>query len=137
TNTLGRVREWAMPMELLRGSGDELRGELLSMGVHIEPQAHRRLSQYLQENTPTRRVRCALQVGWCGDSFVLPDEVIGPSASGVIFQSGERGHDEHTIGGTLVGWQSQLAARAVGNPLLVLALSAAFAGSLLLPCNAE
>jgi putative DNA primase/helicase len=78
-----------------------------------------------------------VQIGWCGDSFVLPDEVIGPNAAGVIFQSGDRGHEEHTRGGTLEGWRSEIAARAVGNPLLALAISASFAGPLLARCNAE
>jgi len=138
-NTLGRWREWAMPMDLLRGAGDDMRGELLSMGVEIDSssQARNLLASYLQAKSPRRRMRCALQVGWCDDSFVLPDAVIGPKASGVIFQSGERGHDEHTTGGSLQGWQSEIAARAVGNPLLVLALSAAFAGPMLARCNAE
>src|SRR5690606_8124939 len=136
-NTLGQWRHWAMPMELLRGSGEELRGELVTMGVQIDPAAQKLLGQYLQATTPRERVRCALQVGWCGSSYVLPDEVIGPDASGVIFQSGERGHDEHTRAGTLDGWRVEIAARAVGNPLLVLALSAAFAGPVLARCNAE
>ncbi len=136
--TIGKWREWAMPMELLRGAGDELRGELLSMGVEIDPQAGRSLlAQYLQAKPPKRRIHCALQVGWCGDSFVLPDMVIGPAASDVIFQSGERGHDEHTRAGTLAGWQSDISARAVGNPLLTVALSAAFAGPMLARCNGE
>ncbi len=136
-NTLGRWREWAMPMELLRGSGDELRGELLSMGVEIDPTERQLFPRYLQGNPPKRRMRCALQVGWCGDSFVLPDRVIGPSASGVIFQSGERGVDEYTLAGSLDGWRAEIAARAVGNPLLVLDLSAAFSGPLLSKCNVE
>jgi putative DNA primase/helicase len=136
-NTLGRWREWAMPMELLRGAGDDLRGELLAMGVLIDPLAKTLLGQYLQAITPKRRVNCALQVGWCGDSFVLPDTVIGPNASGVIFQSGERGHDEHTRGGTLADWQSKISAKAIGNPLLTLALSASFTGPMLARCNGE
>jgi putative DNA primase/helicase len=136
-NTLGRWREWAMPMELLRGAGDDLRGELLAMGVLIDPHAKNLLAQYLQAITPKRRVHCALQVGWCGKSYVLPDTVIGPAASGVIFQSGERGHDEHTRGGTLAGWKSDIAARAVGNPLLTLALSASFTGPMLARCIGE
>jgi putative DNA primase/helicase len=82
-------------------------------------------------------VRCALQVGWCGDAFVLSDQVIGSRAAGVIFQSGERGHDEHTRAGTLAGWRSEIAARAVGNPLLMLALSVSFTGPMLARCNAE
>ncbi len=131
-NTLGRWREWAMPMELLRGSGDDMRGELLAMGVEIDPTAKTLLANYLQAKPPKRQMRCALQVGWCGDSFVLPDAVIGTAASGVIFQSGERGHDEHTRAGTLAGWREEIAARAAGNPL-----SASFAGPLLERCNAE
>jgi len=136
-NSLGNWREWAMPMELLRASGDELRGELLAMGVEIDPSGHRLLGRYLQALTPKRRVRCALSVGWAGDSYVLPDAVIGPHAAGVIFQSGERGHDEHSCAGTLGGWRDGIASRAVGNPLLALALSASFAGPLLARCNAE
>jgi putative DNA primase/helicase len=135
--TIGTSRTWAMPMELLRGSGEELRGELLAMGVEIDPQAHKLLAQYLQAAPPERRVHCALQVGWSGENFVLPDIVIGPSASEVVFQSGERGHDEFTRAGTLSGWQSEVAARAIGNPLAILALSAAFVGALLARCNSE
>lgn len=136
--TVGKWREWAMPMELLRGAGDELRGELLAMGVEIDPHGARALlGQYLQAKPPKRRIRCALQVGWCGDSFVLPDTVIGAAASGVIFQSGERGHDEFTCAGTLAGWQSEISALAIGNPLLILALAASFVGAMLARCNGE
>lgn len=136
-NTLGRWREWAMPMELLKAGGDDLRGELLAMGVEIDPTAKTLLANYLQAKPPKRQMRCALQIGWCGDSFVLPDAVIGTAASGVIFQSGERGHDEHTKAGTFEGWRVEIAARAVGNPLLLPALSASFAGPMLARCNAE
>lgn len=136
-NTLDQWREWAMPMELLRGSGEDLRGELLSMGVQIDPGAHRLLGQYLQAETPTRRVNCALQVGWCDGSYVLPDGVIGPKAAEVIFQSPERGADEYTQSGTLAGWQTEISARAVGNPVLMASLSAAFAGPLLALCQVE
>ena len=136
-NTIGAWREWAMPMDLLRGLGDEMRGELLAMGVEINPLSKTLLGQYLQSVHPKTRVHCALQVGWCGDSFVLPDEVVGPGASGVIFQSGDRQNGDYTCAGTLAGWQSEVAARAVGNPLLVQTLSASFAGPMLKRCNAE
>jgi putative DNA primase/helicase len=56
-NTLGRWRKWAMPMELLRGQGDEVRGELLAMGVEINPQSKALLGQYLQSVHP--KGRCA------------------------------------------------------------------------------
>lgn len=138
--TLGKWRTWAMPMELLRGDGSDLRGELLSMGVEIDPQARNLLAMYLQGKAPAKRIQCALQTGWVGSdfrAFVLPDEVIGPGAAKVAYQSGERGQDEYLTAGTLAGWQQGIAAMAVGNPLLMLALSAAFAGPLLARCNSE
>ncbi len=136
-NTVGRWREWAMPMELLRGSGEELRGELLAMGVHLDPNGNRLLAEYLSSQLPKARVLCALQTGWHGDSFVLPDRVFGPRAGEVIFQSGDRGSDEFTVAGSLEGWQQEIARLAVGNPYLILNLSAAFAGPLLGRCCAE
>jgi len=135
--TVGKWREWAMPMELLAGDGSQLRGELLAMGVELDPYSRQQLPAYLNSVHPPRKIHCALQVGWCGDSFVLPDTVIGPKAAGVIFQSGERGHEEHTQAGTLAGWRDGIAAKAVGNPLLMLAVSASFAGPLLQRCNSE
>ncbi|MDO9278634.1 MAG: DUF927 domain-containing protein [Polaromonas sp.] len=136
--TVGDWRKWAMPMELLAGDGAQLRGELLAMGVELDPyKAKQQLPHYLQSEHPKRQIHCALQVGWCGDSFVLPDVVIGPKSKDVIFQSGERGHEEHTQAGTLEGWQQGIAAMAVGNPLLMLAVSASFVGPLLQRCNAE
>jgi len=82
--TVGKWREWAMPMELLAGDGTQLRGELLAMGVELDPfNARKQLPHYLQSTHPKRQIHCALQVGWCGDSFVLPDAVIGPKAADV------------------------------------------------------
>jgi putative DNA primase/helicase len=115
-----------------------LRGELLAMGVELDSlKARQQLPAYLQREHPKRRVHCALQVGWVGRSFVLPDQVIGPDAAGVIFQSGERGQEEHTRAGTLQGWQDGIGLKASCNPLLLIALSAGFAGPMLARCNAE
>lgn len=138
-DSLGNLRQWAMPMEMLAGDGVALRSELLAMGLELEPDAARRLlPRYLQWRTPGRTMRAATRTGWADrKAFVLPDEVIGPGAPGVIFQSGERGQGEHTTAGTLDGWRSQVAAMAAGNPLLMFAISAAFAGPLLWPTNSD
>lgn len=138
-NTVGKNRQWAMPMELLAGDGTGLRGELLSMGVELDSSGKGRvhLATYLQSQHPKRHILCATQLGWCGDSFVLPDTVIGDGANETIFQSGERSHEEYTTAGTLQGWKEGIAARAVGNPLLMLALSAGFAGALLARTHTE
>lgn len=136
--TTKRWRQWSMPMELLKGDGSELRGALLSMGVEFDHRTVReRLPLYLGWRTPDTVVRCALQTGWNGSSFVLPDKVIGPDEKKVIFQSGESGHDEHTVAGKLGQWRDEIASKATGNPMLTLALSAGFAGPLLARCCAE
>jgi putative DNA primase/helicase len=138
--TLGRWLTWSMPMELLRGDGSDLRGVLLAMGLEIDPHARNLLATYLQSPAPRRRIHCSLQTGWAGTDFhayVLPDEVIGPKSGQIAYQSAERGQDDYTVGGTLIGWQQSVSAMAVGNPLLALGLCAAFAGPLLARCNAE
>jgi len=137
-NTNGNWREWAMPMELLRGSCDDLRGQLLSMGVEIDPKAKNDLALYLQSQHPKRRAYCALRVGWYDESFVLPNTVIGPAAEDVIFQSGDKDHDcKYAVGGTVEGWKKAIAGRAAGNPYMTLALSASFAGPLLEKTHVE
>ena len=139
--TLGQWKTWAMPMEMLRGDASDLRGELLRMGVAIDTGYGRnQLAAYLQDKAPKRRIECALQTGWAGaghQAFVLPDTVIGPKAAGVAYQSGEHASEEYATAGTLPGWQEGIAALAVGNPLLVLGLCAAFAGPVLARCGQE
>ena len=49
----------------------------------------------------------------------------------MTFQSEAKGKDEYTQRGTLDSWQHGVAAPAVGNPVLVMAISAAFAGPVL------
>ncbi|MDD2713013.1 MAG: DUF927 domain-containing protein [Simplicispira sp.] len=138
--TLGKWVTWAMPMQMLSGDCTDLRGVLLGMGVQIDPFGRNLLGVYLQDKAPKRRIECALQTGWAGTdykAFVLPDTVIGPKAASVAYQSDTRATDEYTQRGTLHGWQQGTAALAVGNPLLVLALCAAFAGPVLARVNME
>lgn len=134
---LGKRKPWAMPMELLKGDCSELRGMLLAMGVEIDPYARNLLPAYLLSVTPKRRVRCALQVGWCDEVFVLPDGAIGPDASDVAFQSGQAELHAFAVAGSQEHWQSDIAGKAPGNPLLTFGISLAFCGPLLGPCNAE
>ena len=126
----GRWRTWAMPMAMLRGSGEELRGELLSMGVEIDPIYRHELAHYLQNRWPKRFMLCVQQIGWAGVTFVLPDAAFGLGADGVVFQS-ESVANPFTTGGTLEGWRVEVARLAVGNPVMALAISTAFAGPLL------
>jgi putative DNA primase/helicase len=126
----GKQREWAMPRNLLRGSCEEMRGELLDHGVSISEK--HKLAEWLQRPAPKERVIAATATGWAdaGRSFVLPHRVIGPS--NVIFQS-ERASTEGSAatGGTFAAWQKEIAALCVGNPVPMLSICVALAGPLL------
>jgi putative DNA primase/helicase len=138
--TTGQWREWALPMAMMAGDGQEMRRELLGMGFDIAHRGREQLTAYLLHKAPNRVIQCATQTGWAGperQAFVLPDAVIGPQADGVTYQSDHAGGDEYTTRGTLAGWQAGTAALAVGNPMLALALCTAFAGPVLALVGAD
>lgn len=128
-----REHRWAMPMRMLAGSGEELRGELLSEGLVItsHPSDRRRVADYIAREKTDVMARCVSRTGWHGDVFVLPRETFGDSdAEPVLFQT--TALDGVALGqsGTLASWIEQVAAPCAGQSRLVLALSCAFAG----PC---
>jgi putative DNA primase/helicase len=141
-DSLGRWRECLLPMRLLAGAGNELCEYLLDLGVEIAPKlAGHYLALYLQAQKPGRQLECATRIGWHRDSFVLPDKIYGPKADRIVFQNYDIAESEllntFATAGTLYDWQRYIAAKAVGNPNLVLAISAAFAGPLIGKCQAE
>ncbi|WP_139790013.1 DUF927 domain-containing protein [Halomonas sp. BC2] len=133
----GGWRQWAMPLRLLKGSGEELRGELLDMGVRINPDAHKWLNKWLAQSAPEDKVIAATRVGWHtlegGRAFVMPRRTIarGEMARRVSFQSEFASHDDYATAGTLEGWRDNIGQLCSGNPLMVLAVSTALAGPLL------
>lgn len=134
--SIGSLREWPLPMELLKGSGEEMRGILLSMGVEIDPNSRNQLSNYVQSQHPKKRVSCVTKTGWYNGNFVLPGSVIGKDQNDIIFQSNTGFFDEYSQAGTFNGWQ-ELSRLAVGNPMLTLSLSSAFAGAMLEKCGMD
>ncbi|MBY6104067.1 DUF927 domain-containing protein [Marinobacter nauticus] len=127
----GRVKEWAAPMHMLKGSGEELRGELLDNGVRINPKAHRLLCEWMMEQYPATRVVAATRTGWNRDTtaFVLPGRTIGDNS--YRFQSEHAAHDAYLQRGTLQGWKKEVGQHCTGNPLLIVSVSCAFAAPLL------
>lgn len=130
----GNWKQWAMPMEMLAGDGVEILASLLRDGLDLDRKRRVRLLDYINAMHPEQRMQAASTTGWHGDSFVLPDEVIGGGA--IWFQASER-TAPYGRAGTLQAWQEQVAARAVGNPLLMLGISAALAGVLLERLNID
>ena len=129
--------QWAMPNSLFAGSGEAIRAELLRLGFQPVSGAGGKwrdwLFEYLLTSKPEERARCVQTIGWHGPSYVLPNETIGADAATeqVILQTaGPLDHAFH-IAGTLEEWQHHVAAPALGNSRLLIAISAAFAAPLL------
>lgn len=132
----GRKKRWAAPMKMLAGDGLEFRSILLSMGLLIAPNAKARqlLALYVQAADTARSFTCALTIGWHGSAFVLPDRTLGTEdvviqALGKLPRLAEAGTLEH--------WRTAVAGLGAGNSRLVLAVSAAFAPTLLDPTGEE
>ena len=137
TDADGQIHRWSMPMEMLKGSGEELRGELLRLGLHIAPgKARHRLVEYISTTRPDTRARCVTQTGWHDGIFVLPDHTIGETSEPVIYQV-EHFINPYQQSGTLTNWQSHISAYCIGNSRLLLAVACGFAAMLLHPADAE
>lgn len=134
----GNLHTWAMPMEMLKGGGEELRGELLRLGLEINTGAGIRnlLTEYITTSKPESRARCVTRIGWYSKVFVLPDRTIGKTDEQVIYQS-ENHLSDYKQAGTLSEWQENIARLCADNSRLVLAISCAFAAMLLHPAAAE
>lgn len=128
----GNVHQWAMPMEMLAGSGETYRQQLYSLGMTLRSGGSYRqwLTNYLSSWKPRSKVRCVDRIGWHGGAYVLPDRTYGAAGERVILQVAGSPPALMTLG-SLQGWQDEIAAPAAGNSRLLLAISAAFAAPLL------
>ncbi|SAK50718.1 inner membrane protein [Caballeronia pedi] len=123
---------WAMPMEMLRSDGADMRGELARLGLDIAPsnRARNKLTEYVTTAKPKARGRCVTRTGWHSGAFVFPDQTIGKSTERVIFQS-EAILRAYSQAGTLDDWKRDVAAYCSGNSRMLVAVSTAFAGMML------
>ncbi len=133
TDRDGNLHVWAMPMHLLRAGGEELRGELLRLGLEIttHQNGRRLLGDYLQQWRPEARARCVQRTGWHSGVYALPDRTIGKSEERVIFQSDTLQGFAYAQRGTLQDWITNIAQPCAGNSRLVFAVSVALASVLL------
>lgn len=130
---------WAMPAELLAGSGDEYRRVLLSKGLTIAPgpKARQLLAQYIQTCRPTTRARCVGMTGWHSGAYVLPDKVLGNSADRLLLQTTSGDVAGYDTTGTLESWRNEVSRYCQGNSRLLLSVSAALAAPMLALIHAE
>ena len=133
TDRDGRAHRWAMPCEMLAGSGEELRGAVLRGGVEItsHPNERRRLADYIAWSRPAITARAVTRTGWHGSAFVYPHRTEGDTeAEPILYQAAHVEGLRLGTAGTLEGWRAKVAMPAAGNSRVVLALSASFAA----PC---
>ena len=135
-NRRSRWRRWLMPLEMLSGSCEELRAELLKQGLSIDHLRRNHLPNYLQSQRPQKQLECALKVGWHGDCFVLPDRVFG-SRDDIFFQTDHAVTAEYGQRGTLEEWRQHISRYCMDNPLLLFQASIGFAGALLKKCHID
>lgn len=132
-NPDGKWLEWAMPVHLLKGYGDEMRGELLDMGVRISPDGNKLLHRWLASSNPQKRIVAATRTGWHegkeGTAFVFPQMVLG--SQDVRFQSEYAMHNDFSQKDSLENWIAEVGVPCQNNDLLLLAVSSALAGPLL------
>ena len=130
----GHWNRSAIPLDLLAGSGEELRRLLFDMGLEFEIGRPARLaiSSLIASAKPSARALSVPHVGWNGQRFVLPDQAIGGDDTElIVFQPNSSIKHAYRTQGTLGDWQNQVAHYAVGNSRLALAVATAFAGPLL------
>lgn len=127
----GKRIEWVMPMESLAGKGDEVMKVLLGRGLVIEHHQRRQIVPYLASHqSPELVIATTTKPGWHeSGAFVLPSRVIG--GDNVRFQDSGRAANIFTSKGSISGWQTEIATRCLGNPVLILSVCCALAGPLL------
>ncbi len=151
----GRVLEWrdqdgrdhkrAIPAQRFHETGHDLASELAADGLEIVPSRERKLMEYLGSFGPRARVLCVDALGWRDATdqrltFVLPERVIGAQdEQGVVFQPERFSPTARTIraAGALEAWQTAVAQRVLGNPLLMFGLCSGLAGPLVKPTGLD
>ncbi len=130
----GTPKRFAMPLRMLSGDGAELRSILYDMGLRISTKANARqlLTQYIQEQQPSRMARCTDRVGWHDAGvFVLPKMSLGADLEEVIFQSASSVPNVFKQAGEVAQWRENVASLCAGNSRLLFAVGCAFAAPLL------
>jgi putative DNA primase/helicase len=131
----GKTHEVLIPSSMLANDTSAVLALLLDEGLPLHdmrPRTKNAIIEAIARWTTPRRWRTVARLGWTPDmrSFVLGDgRVIG--APGVRLQSNSSGADFASTmraKGTLDGWKQNVAARCVGNALLIVAVCAALAG---------
>ena len=124
------TKEWIIPMEVFGGSGEDARRALFGMGVIISLKKRGQFMEYLLEQRPAEVFATTCRTGWHeSGAFVLPGCTIGSEK--VRYQASNKAQVLFSRRGELTKWQTEVAAKCAGNPVLTLAIGCSLAGPLL------
>ena len=128
--TEGGIKEWIIAMEVFGGSGEDARRALFGMGVIIALKKRGTFMEYLLDQHPAEVFATTSRPGWHeSGAFVLPGRTIG--SANVRYQASNKAQVLFSRRGELALWQSEVAAKCAGNPVLTLAIGCSLAGPLL------
>ncbi len=129
----GELHERAIGAGRLHAHSNELAQELADAGLPVVPGRERDLMRYLAAFVPESRLIAATGTGWLGESFVLPQQVLGePKGERIVFQpvTYHAAAEAIYIQGTLAEWSEHVAAPAADDSLQCFAISASLAAPL-------
>lgn len=123
----------SIPREMVVVRATKARALLAQRGVHFAegPKLQKLIVRLLNDTDHLPTQTEVHRIGWHNDAFVLPDKVYGERLGQLNWTAdsfAEHGFAQHS---TLACWQTEIAARAVGNSRLIFGLSAALLGPLL------
>lgn len=137
----GNVLRWVIPANALIGTSMEAMKVLADMGLRIAIKNEEGLRVLLGCWRPTTKYRSVDKLGWTSTeftSFTIRDgSLISSVKSEPVTLADTVPISTVQMSGTLDGWKEEVGERARGNPLLMLAISTAFAGPLLEPMNED
>lgn len=123
------IKTVVIPYNQFGSNTKELEETLRSKGLRIYK--FKELKQYLSDFITSNRIRSVNKVGWYKEAFLFPDgTVIGNNEDTIMYQGSNR-TNEFLMKGTLEGWRKNIGQYCQGNSRLILAVSSAFASTLL------
>ncbi|HTU54742.1 MAG TPA: DUF927 domain-containing protein [Acetobacteraceae bacterium] len=132
----GNVKQYVIPRATLHENGAIIAKELTERGLEVDtdPDSHRAFKRLITNWKSTRSMVSTKICGWADNevAFILPNGKMfarGPTEFLLVVDF--KNKQDYIPRGSLDEWQESIAARAVGNDYLVLALCIAFAGPLL------
>lgn len=104
-------------------------------GLKITTKPHLRaiLSDWIQHHSDEApRIIITPRAGWCHGVYVMPDgEIIGESEVPVMFNGGSAAARAYRVSGTVESWRDKVAALALGNPFMMLAVGVSLAAPMM------